>query len=145
LQRLDGGSVGAPTGITVVSWQPSKRLGTAQTLGHSDLIADNFRSSVRHWVGETSGHSHEVIEHALAHSLADPTEATDPRGDYLEKRRALVVDRAVCCFAARAVLKLKVRLGLIPENARPIRLTIRQLIDRRNEMMRFIKDASVVK
>ena len=63
-----------------------------KTLGHKSLTVHGFRSSFRDWAGETSSHSREVIEHALAHSLADQTEAAYQRGDYLEKRRALMAD-----------------------------------------------------
>lgn len=57
-----------------------------KTLGHKDLTVHGFRSSFRDWAGETSSHPREVIEHALAHSLADQTEAAYQRGDYLERQ-----------------------------------------------------------
>ena len=69
-----------------------------KTLGHSSLTVHGFRSSFRDWAGEKSNHSREVIEHALAHSLADQTEAAYQRGDYLEKRRTLMSDWSSYCF-----------------------------------------------
>ncbi|PUE35781.1 site-specific integrase [Limnohabitans sp. Jir72] len=60
------------------------------TLGFKEYTVHGFRSSFRDWAGETSRHSREVIEQSLAHSLADQTEAAYQRGDYLEKRRALM-------------------------------------------------------
>jgi integrase len=64
------------------------------TLGFKQYTVHGFRSSFRDWAGETTGHSREVIEQSLAHSLADQTEAAYQRGDYLEKRRALMADWA---------------------------------------------------
>jgi integrase len=64
------------------------------TLGFKESTVHSFRSSFRDWAGETTGHSREVIEQSLAHSLADHTEAAYQRGDYLEKRRALMSDWA---------------------------------------------------
>lgn len=69
-----------------------------KTLGHRELTVHGFRSSFRDWAGEATSHSREVIEQSLAHSLADQTEAAYQRGDYLEKRRALMVDWAAYCF-----------------------------------------------
>jgi integrase len=68
------------------------------TLGFKEYTVHGFRSSFRDWAGETTGHSREVIEQSLAHSLADQTEAAYQRGDYLEKRRALMADWAEYCF-----------------------------------------------
>ena len=62
------------------------------TLGFKQYTVHGFRSSFRDWAGETTGHSREVIEQSLAHSLADQTEAAYQRGDYLEKRRTLMAD-----------------------------------------------------
>jgi integrase len=67
-------------------------------LGFKEYTVHGFRSSFRDWAGETTGHSREVIEQSLAHSLADQTEAAYQRGDYLEKRRALMADWAGYCF-----------------------------------------------
>jgi integrase len=64
------------------------------TLGFKEYTVHGFRSSFRDWAGETTSHSREVIEQSLAHSLADQTEAAYQRGDYLEKRRALMADWA---------------------------------------------------
>jgi len=68
------------------------------TLGHTDLTVHGFRSSFRDWAGETTDHKREVIEQALAHSLADQAEAAYQRGDYLQKRKVLMNDWANYCF-----------------------------------------------
>jgi integrase len=58
------------------------------------LTVHGFRSTFRDWAGETTNHRREVIEHALAHKLADQAEAAYQRGDYFEKRRVLMQDWA---------------------------------------------------
>ena len=72
------------------------------TLGFKQYTVHGFRSSFRYWAGETTGHSPEVIEQSLAHSLADQTEAAYQRGDYLENRRMLISDWAGYCFSVGA-------------------------------------------
>jgi integrase len=73
------------------------------TLGHAALTVHGFRSSFRDWAGETTPHTREVIEHALAHALADSTEAAYQRGDLLEKRRVLMADWAeFCCNTVKS-------------------------------------------
>ena len=66
-------------------------------LGRKDLTAHGFRSTFRDWAGETTAHPREVIEHALAHGLPDPTEAAYARGTMFDKRRHLMADWAAYC------------------------------------------------
>ena len=70
-------------------------------LGYLDPHQDNriitvhgFRSAFRDWAGEASTHAREVIEHALAHQLADKAEASYARGTLFTKRRQLMDDWA---------------------------------------------------
>ena len=58
----------------------------------ADITVHGFRSTFREWAGETTGHPREVIEHALAHQLADKAEAAYQRGSLLPKRRKLMDD-----------------------------------------------------
>jgi integrase len=60
----------------------------------SKFTVHGFRSSFRDWAGESTNHSREVIEHALAHQLKDKAEAAYARGDLLAKRRLLMNDWA---------------------------------------------------
>lgn len=62
-----------------------------------DLTQHGFRSTFRDWAGETTAHPREVIEHALAHQLADKAEAAYQRGDLLAKRVDLMRDWAKAC------------------------------------------------
>lgn len=72
------------------------------TLGHNSLTVHGFRSSFRDWAGETTNHTREVIEQALAHQLADQAEAAYQRGDYMEKRKLLMNDWANYCYGVGA-------------------------------------------
>ncbi len=59
-------------------------------MGRAGLTQHGFRSSFRDWAGETTPFPREVIEHALAHQLADKAEAAYQRGDLLAKRARLM-------------------------------------------------------
>lgn len=61
------------------------------------LTVHGFRSSFRDWAGECTNHPREVVETALAHVIADKTEAAYRRGDALEKRRRLMEDWCKYC------------------------------------------------
>ena len=58
------------------------------------LTQHGFRSTFREWAGETTNHPREVIEHALAHQLADRAEAAYQRGTLWPKRIVLMDDWA---------------------------------------------------
>ena len=61
-----------------------------------------FRSAFRDWASEGTAYPRDVSEMALAHAVADKTEAAYRRGDLLEKRRALMADWAVYCATVRS-------------------------------------------
>jgi integrase len=63
----------------------------------TDITVHGFRSSFRDWAGETTSFPREVIEHALAHRLADKAEAAYQRGTLLDKRRKLMAAWAEYC------------------------------------------------
>jgi integrase len=70
------------------------------------LTVHGFRSTFRDWAGETTHHPREIIEHALAHQLADSTEAAYRRGDALERRRRLMADWADYCASKPKIVAL---------------------------------------
>ena len=72
----------------------------------ADLTVHGFRSTFRDWVGEATGTPREVAEAALAHNLADKTEAAYARGDLFTKRRRLMDDWAIYCETARSTKPL---------------------------------------
>jgi integrase len=51
-----------------------------------------FRSSFRDWAAETTAYPRDVAEMALAHTIANKTEAAYRRGDMLARRRDLMRD-----------------------------------------------------
>ncbi|MFC3308071.1 tyrosine-type recombinase/integrase [Blastomonas aquatica] len=56
-----------------------------------------FRSSFRDWVSEETNHPSDVAEAALAHTVANKTEAAYRRGNLLEKRRVMMAEWAAYC------------------------------------------------
>jgi integrase len=62
---------------------------TLRRMGRADLTVHGFRSTFSDWCAETTTHSPEVREMALAHAVSDKVEAAYRRGDLFEKRRAL--------------------------------------------------------
>ena len=56
-----------------------------------------FRSAFRDWASEETQHQGEVAEAALAHVVANKTEAAYRRGNLLEKRRELMRDWGRFC------------------------------------------------
>jgi len=80
--------------------QPLSIMAMAMTLRRmkrADLTVHGFRSTFRDWTAETTSYPREVAEAALAHTLADKTEAAYRRGDLFEKRRRLMDDWAAFC------------------------------------------------
>jgi integrase len=55
-----------------------------------NVTAHGFRSAFRDWAAETTNFPRDVCEMALAHVIADKTEAAYRRGDLIEKRRQLM-------------------------------------------------------
>jgi integrase len=56
----------------------------------NEVTAHGFRSTFRDWVSEKTSFPSELAERALAHAIADKTEAAYARGDLFEKRRELM-------------------------------------------------------
>jgi integrase len=63
-----------------------------------DITVHGFRSSFRDWGAEVTNHTREVMEHALAHKLADESEAAYQRSTFFEKRIALMSDWGKYCY-----------------------------------------------
>ena len=62
-----------------------------------NYVPHGFRSSFRDWCAEQTNYPRELAESALAHVLADKTEAAYQRGDMLEKRSKLMQAWADYC------------------------------------------------
>ena len=61
-------------------------------MGHPDITMHGFRSSFRDWAAEQTNAPRAVCEAALAHTLANKTEAAYHRTDLFERRRDLMND-----------------------------------------------------
>ncbi|MCJ1959890.1 tyrosine-type recombinase/integrase [Novosphingobium mangrovi (ex Hu et al. 2023)] len=72
-------------------------------MDYADLTQHGFRSTFRDWAGETTAFPREVIEHALAHQIADKAEAAYQRGTLFPKRVKLMEEWAKRCSSADAV------------------------------------------
>lgn len=66
-------------------------------MGKTDITVHGFRSTFRDWAAEDTGHGSDIVEMALAHTVANKTEAAYRRGDLLAKRRRLMEDWAGWC------------------------------------------------
>lgn len=86
---------------------PSKRASGAvmwfllRSMRPSGETVHGFRSSFRDWAAEQTAYPSDVIEMALAHTIANKVEAAYRRGDLFEKRRALMADWAEYCSAVQ--------------------------------------------
>lgn len=76
-------------------------LALLKRMGHGAVTVHGFRSTFRDWAAEQTAYPREVIEHALAHQLADASEAAYQRGDLLRKRRSLMNDWADFCVTCK--------------------------------------------
>lgn len=77
-----------------------------ERMGRGDLTIHGFRSTFRDWAAEQTAYPRDVCEMALAHAVADKTEAAYRRGDLLEKRALLMADWAAYC--SKAIVPAKV-------------------------------------
>ncbi|MFM7028196.1 MAG: tyrosine-type recombinase/integrase [Chakrabartia sp.] len=59
-------------------------------MDRGDITVHGFRSTFRDWAGETTSFPREVVEHAMAHQLADKAEAAYQRGTLFPKRIKLM-------------------------------------------------------
>ena len=72
-------------------------LKVLKTLNRRDLTTHGFRSTFRDWAAETTRYSGEIVEMALADTIANRVEAAYRRGDLLEKRLGLMEEWAIAC------------------------------------------------
>jgi integrase len=69
-------------------------------MGREDITIHGFRSSFRVWSAEETDYPREVAEAALAHIVADKTEAAYQRSTFFEKRRRLMDSWSRFCTGA---------------------------------------------
>jgi integrase len=66
------------------------------------FVPHGFRSTFKDWCAEQTNYPNMLSEAALAHAVADKTEAAYRRGDMIEKRRKLMRDWASFCMVPQA-------------------------------------------
>jgi integrase len=73
-------------------------LSLLDRMKRTDLTVHGFRSTFRDWAAEQTAFPSEVVEMALAHTVANKVEAAYRRGDLFEKRRRLMDAWAEFCL-----------------------------------------------
>lgn len=68
-----------------------------------NVTQHGFRSAFKDWAGEVAGFENELSEAALAHAIANKTEAAYRRGNLLERRRVMMNAWADYCDGGRGV------------------------------------------
>jgi integrase len=84
--------------------RPISDVTLAKTIArHTDVEATThgFRSTFRDWAGDVTNFPRELCEQALAHVIADETEAAYRRSDALAKRLLLMDEWAAYCMSDR--------------------------------------------
>ena len=98
-----GGKAGAPLSNMAM-------LQLLRGMKGDGLTVHGFRSAFKDWAAEATHTPNMVSEAALAHIVADKTEAAYRRGDLFAKRSKLMADWASFCASAPAeVLALRQR------------------------------------
>ena len=96
-------------------------LALLKRIDRQDIVPHGFRSVFRDYIAEQTAYPREVAEVALAHVLADKTEAAYQRGDYLEKRREMMDAWGAYCMGAVVkggeVNPVGIDQGLIPSES----------------------------
>src|SRR5262245_45143367 len=80
----------------------SAMLKLLELMGRGDLAVHGFRSTFRDWAAEQTSFASEVVEMALAHTIANKVEAAYRRGDLFEKRARLMAAWSDYCGQAPA-------------------------------------------
>ena len=88
---------------------PSTRGTTLSDMSLSELmrgmklhyVPHGLRSTFRDWAAEQTAYPSDVIEMALAHTIANKVEAAYRRSDLFEKRQRLMADWTAYCEASQ--------------------------------------------
>lgn len=75
------------------------------------ITVHGFRSTFRDWAGESTSFPREVVEHAMAHQLADKAEAAYQRGTLFPKRVKLMEEWAAYCAKSEGLLADRLEYG----------------------------------
>lgn len=78
---------------------PLSNMAMLEMVKPLNITVHGFRSSFRDWAAECTTYPGEVVEMALAHSIASKVEAAYRRGDMLERRRELMISWEAFCLS----------------------------------------------
>ncbi|MDR5771223.1 MULTISPECIES: phage integrase central domain-containing protein [unclassified Caballeronia] len=79
-------------------------LNLLERMGYPDITVHGFRSTFRDWVADCTEYPDSIADMALAHVVADKTDAAYRRGDMLERRRRLMDEWAKFCNGETAAV-----------------------------------------
>jgi integrase len=82
---------------------PQRAMRTLLERMREGATVHGFRSTFRDWAAEQTSFASDVIEMALAHTVANKVEAAYRRSDLFEKRRALMREWGAFCEASMAI------------------------------------------
>lgn len=102
MKKVRGGKFVFPGRKAGARLSVSCMLATLAEMGHSNITVHGFRSTFRTWAAEQTQYRQDIVEIALAHTVAGAkATGVDPdlwrayqRGDLLEQRRPLMRDWA---------------------------------------------------
>jgi integrase len=97
LPRIAGNDYVFPGGRPGKGLDRSSMVEVLRSLKAGDATVHGFRSTFRDWASEQTNYPREVAEAALAHVVADKTEAAYRRGDLIEKRARLAEAWSAYC------------------------------------------------
>lgn len=79
-------------------------LNLLERMGFPDITVHGFRSTFRDWVADCTEYPDSLADMALAHVVADKTDAAYRRGDMLERRRRMMEEWARYCNGETAAV-----------------------------------------
>ena len=97
LESVATGLTGPNDVVFAVRGARRSNMAMAQLLkrmNYPDITTHGFRSTFRDWAGDGTDYPRELIEQALAHTIANKAERAYRRGSAVEKRRVLMEDWA---------------------------------------------------
>jgi integrase len=97
LRHLDLGVGHVFPGQRGNSLSPTALIKFLGVMGRRGITVHGFRSAFRDWASESTNHSRDVVEMALAHAIPSAVEAAYRRGDLFDKRRKLMLAWANYC------------------------------------------------
>jgi integrase len=79
-----------------------------EAAGYGQATIHGFRAAFSTWAGECTDFAREIVEASLAHRVGNAVERAYRRGDFFNKRRALMEAWGAFCTAAAAGGEIRV-------------------------------------